>query len=359
MVRGIRIAGAAVALLVAGEAGAASWEPPAPDAKGWDWIRLESGEWLGGTLEELRDRDLQFDSDKLDLLKLDWADVVELRSPRTLTYRFEDHGTFVGTAVMRGDTVAIRTAGGVQTLPRKDLLLIIEGSQRWIDRWSAKVGVGMVGRSGNTNQSDLNATLWARRQTPGTRVILDFVGNYGKVSDEKSVDNQNLSASLDLLVTAGFFVNPIAVNYFRDPFQNLELKSTYSAGVGYDILRDDPLDWSVSLSGGYQSTKYVSVAPGAPTRKENGSVIAATKAEWEITDDIDWLFDYNAQVGVPDVSRAFHHARTSLSFDILGDVVDLALGIVWDRVESPEPDAGGNVPKRDDLRTNVTLGVEF
>jgi len=357
----VGFAGAALAQDAAPQvaAAAAPWSPPAPNENSWDWIRFNSGEWLGGTLEGMRDRDLDFDSDELGLQKLDWSDVAELRSPRQLTYRFEDIGNYTGTAVMRGDTIVVATALGTRSFPRDKLILILEGSMREINYWSARAGLGLVTRSGNTSQADFNTTVRVRRLTPKTRGILDYAGNYGEVDSIETINNHNLSASFDVLVAAGFFVTPLGVNFFRDPFQNIDIKSTIGAGVGYVIMRDGPVDWSVGLTGGYQSTKYVSVEEGEADRVENGTVIGSTDFEWELTDDIDWLFEYNAQVGIPDVSRAFHHARTAFSFELLGDILELDFSLVWDRVESPQPDAEGNVSKRDDFRTTVGIAVEL
>ena len=82
---------------------------------------------------------------------------------------------------------------------------------------------------------------------------------------------------------------------------------------------------------------------------------------WEVdfTSDIEFKFDYNSQVGVPETKNTYHHANGTLSIDILGDFLDLDIATTWDRTENPQPDAEGNVPKRDDLRISFGLGMEF
>ena len=341
--------------LVADEA----WQPLAPEPGAWDWLRLNSGEWLGGHLELMRAGDLEFDSDELGMLKLDWDDVSELHSPRILTYRFEGIGNFTGTAVMRGDTVTVNTFMGVSQMPRHRLILIMEGKLTEKNFWSARASLGMVGRSGNTNQTDVNSNLRVRRLTPGTRSILEYTNNYGKVQDIETINNHNLSVDFDVMVTARFFVTPLKVNLFRDPFQNLQLKSTWSAGVGYDIVKGGDLEWSIGVSGGYQGTTHESVEEGEDLKVSNGTIIANTEVDWDITGDLECRFDYNAQIGVPDVSNAFHHAQLAFSFDILGDILDLDLSVIWDRVESPTPDADGFVSERDDFRTTIGIGFEL
>ena len=50
---------------------------PPPDE--YDWVQLNSGEWLKGELQSLYDDELVFDSDNLGVLRLDWEDVVRFR----------------------------------------------------------------------------------------------------------------------------------------------------------------------------------------------------------------------------------------------------------------------------------------
>ena len=49
------------------------WQPPPPMPDAFDWIQLTSGEWLKGELIALYDGSLEFDSDELDNLTLDWG----------------------------------------------------------------------------------------------------------------------------------------------------------------------------------------------------------------------------------------------------------------------------------------------
>lgn len=346
--------------LVAGSAPAQeAWQPPVPAENGWDWIRMTSGEWFGGEIKLMRDRDLEFDSDELGILHLDVTDVAAIRSPRTLTYRFDPGGTFTGTAVLQGGQVTVATAAGTVTRPAADLVLIMEGKLRERNYWSARGSLGVVTRSGNSSQADMNTSLRLRRMTPGTRGLFNYAGNYGEVEGIQNINNHNLSVSFDILVASGFFVTPASVNLFRDPFTNIDVKSTVGAGVGYDILRDGDLDWGIGLSGGYQKTEYVSVEQGQDRTVGNATIIFSTEVAWDVTGDLEMMLDYNVQVGVPETSRAFHNAQVVFSFDVLGDVLDLDLGLVWDRVESPQANAEGEVPERDDFRSTIGIGFEL
>ncbi len=340
-------------------AGSQTWSPPEPSLDDKDWVRLESGEWLMGEIQTLRDTDFEFDSDKLDLLKLDWEDVVELRSPRILTYRFDDLGVYAGSAVMKEGIVTIRTGDEVREFPRERLILILESNPSERNFWSAKISTGFVGRSGNTDQTDLNASLRLRRETSRTRFRSDYTGNVGRIGDEENISSHSLTLSVDALISAGFFIKPMDVDLYNDRFQNIKLRSTLSAGAGYDIIRGGDVEWSVGLGAGYLSTEYTSVQAGTDEKEGTFAITPSTSLDVDFTDDVEFVFDYSAQVGVPDPKNTYHHATGTLSVDIVGDVLDFNLSVTWDRTESPQADAEGNVPNRDDVRVSLGLGVEF
>lgn len=332
------------------------WEPPPPSATEKDWIRMSSGEWIKGELNFLIDDNLEFDSEDLDLLELDWADVAELRSPRIMTYRFEDIGVFSGTATMRDSIVTIRLGNQSQTFPREALLGILEGRQREIDYWSAKATLGFVARAGNTEQQDVNTMLYVRRRAPKTRLDLRYSANAGKVGGEETVNNQNGMIGFDLFVSKGFYVSLFGLDIFKDRFQNVQLRSTLSGGLGYEIFHGK-LDWGVGLSAGYQSTQFVSVAEGEADSEETGTAIPNTDVEWEVTGDVTISGGYKAQISLPDVEKTYHHAFAALEVEIWGDFLDLNLSITWDRNESPTTSAEGETPKRDDFRTAFSFGI--
>jgi hypothetical protein len=62
---------------------------------------------------------------------------------------------------------------------------------------------------------------------------------------------------------------------------------------------------------------------------------------------------------VPESRNAFHSAAGVFSLDIWGDILDLDVALVWDRVESPKLNAEGNLPVRDDFRTSIGIGLDL
>jgi len=103
---------------------------------------------------------------------------------------------------------------------------------------------------------------------------------------------------------------------------------------------------------------FVSVEPGEPEVEKTGALWAGTTYTNELTKDIDYTMDYRFLLVKPEAGRYTHHFLTSLSIDSLGPL-DFDISFVWDRVQRPQPDESGIVPKQDDYRLIFGLGFDF
>ena len=334
----------------------AAWKPPVPEESRFDWVRLVSGEWLGGKIESMRDGTLEFDSDKLDDLKLDWVDVKELRSPRNLEYVFDDGQMVTGPATMAGGAIRVGSAG--QEYPAAELASIVVGATSEWDRWSGNLSIGIVLRSGNTNQSDYNGLLFLRRETGKTRLDLKGSSNYGTLSGVKNVNNEQASARVDVFLTKRLFVTPISAEVYADEFQNIDLRTTLAAGLGYDLVNEPKLEWTVGLAAGYLRTNYSSVEAGVDDFEESGTIIPGTFVEWDPSGDIDTRLDYKVTVSTSTIKDAYHNLVGLVDVE-LTSIIDLTFSLTWDHVETPKRAEDGTLTERDDVRLAFGLGVDF
>jgi hypothetical protein len=132
---------------------AGAWRPPplaADPKRAKDWVLLKSNEMVRGEFEYMRDEKIQFDSDELDELEIDWSDVLGFGSPRRNTYRFGDDAIVTGTAEMRAGVIRVDTGTEVREFPSNQLYSVIKGELREIDYWSLKAGLGLTWRSGTS-----------------------------------------------------------------------------------------------------------------------------------------------------------------------------------------------------------------
>lgn len=334
------------------------WLPPAPAPDEKDWVMLTSGEWLRGNIDLFRDEKLYFDSDELDDLEIDWGDIAEIRSPQQQTLTFANGEVITGTIAMRDGVIKVTTEAGVKEFQRSQLMSLLEGRPREINFWSFKATLGLMVRSGNTEQVDGNTYLRLRREATKSKFNLDYTGNVGSTQKQENINNHRIGATFDIFVSRKLFVTPLGGEMFADKFQNIDYRATAGVGFGYYLWRQSKFEWFLSLAGAYQAIQYVSVQPGEDQKTETGVAVPNLNIDWDITGDIEFELDYNSQISVPETRNAFHYLFAMLSIE-LSTYLDLDTTFQWNHNENPVADAEGNVPKRDDFRYSIGIGVDI
>ena len=336
------------------------WQPVAPDGmpSDFDWIRLGSGEWLKGEIISMYDDELEFDSDELGVLKLDFGDLAEIRSSRVVQVGLDRRDPVIGRLHLEGSTVRVTAEAGVVEFPRQEILTLVAGERREINFWSFSVDVGGNIRSGNTDQVDYTARLGAQRRTLSNRIGFDYLGTNTEIDTETTSNNQRANLGWDLFLTRRLFVNVVGAEWFRDRFQNIQDRWTLTAGLGYELVDTSKTSWRASAGPAWQSTRFVSVGEAEDDTTDGGALRIGTRLDHELTGDIDLYFDYNAYFTSERNGSYNHHLDTGISFDLIGDL-DANVAWVWDRIQDPRPLEDGTVPEQDDYRLIFGLGWSF
>jgi hypothetical protein len=330
---------------------------PQAESSGSDWIRLASDEWLRGEIELLRDESLEFESEELDTVSLDWGDILQLRSAQVLEVRATGNQVGRGRVTLANDVVTVDGATPAE-FDRGDVISVTTGAEKERDRWSGTVSLGATVQTGNTDQVDGNAVVRARRRTVENRVRLDYLGNFNSTDDVETANNHRATGTWDRFLTDRFFLRPVSAEYFRDPFQNIAHRFTLGTGAGYQIIDTSRTQWQVFAGPAYQWTWFDEVEPGEDDTEHAWAFKLGTELDYEVSSDIDLVYTYDATFTSEAAGRYIHHMLGGLSIDLIG-LLDLDFSIVWDRIEKPQPDATGNVPQKDDFRYIIGIGYDF
>ncbi|MHC4957588.1 MAG: DUF481 domain-containing protein [Planctomycetota bacterium] len=326
----------------------------------FDWVQLNSGEWLKGEITVLRDGSFEFDSDELDEQTFDWEDVREVRSSKSVTCTFENPKDPRKPLVVTGKVVATKDQieiGG-KNFKRGDLISLIPGEQKEWDYWSGKLTLNATVREGNTDQTDAGAYFRLLRRSPYSRLNFVYRGTFGKVGGVETVNNHLFTATWDLFISRKFYVTPAKVEIYSDVFQNISTRITPSAGVGYHVIDKPAMEWDIFGGIGWQFTRFDSVQAGQLEKVDQGIVVLGTKYVWDITSKTDLTLDYTAQLGVDDIQDSTQHLGVVLSSDIWGNL-DLDVGFYWDWVGSPTTAEDGTTPEKSDYRMTIGVGWDF
>jgi putative salt-induced outer membrane protein YdiY len=323
-----------------------------------DWLRLTSGEWLKGELHWMREKDIEFDSDKLDLLTFSWSKVSQLHSPRVNTYVFEGKIDVVGRAVVTNEKVIIETADGVVSFPRDQLLAILEGAKRERNWWSTRLSAGFTANAGNTNQGQLNFHWDLARADPRTRSQISYDGSFAYSNREQNVNRQLGSVDVTVFYSRRLFFSPATAQLLNDRFQNLKLRATPAAGVGVHLFDTKKVKWDLGGALGYQYIRFLSTAAGVENPQNDGFIGVRTYADFDFTDDVELIIEWTTNVVYTRIGLTNHVGSTRFSVEI-NDIFDLETTFKFFRTERPPPRADGSVPKRNDYQLIVGLALEI
>ena len=324
---------------------------------GADWIQIVSGEWLRGEILRVRDDSLDFDSDELDEQTFDFSDVLRIISPHHQVVLTEDGRIFEGRLSVDESSIWIEGDKTVK-IPRSEMLSVLAVEGGGNSTWSGEVTAGIAIRSGNTDLVDYSTVLAATRETARTRWASRYSGAASEVSGTETANNHRLGSTYDVFITKRTFFTVPGVDIYRDPFQNIGLRVTPYAAVGYELV--DTADHSLSLSAGpaYQYQRFDSELGSGESTDNSFAGVLSTLYDWDITGDVELSAKYNITFPIPDVQEYNHNVVGTLSVDLVGDL-DLDLSMTWDRINSPEANSSGVVPKKDDFRITVGVGWTF
>ena len=334
------------------------WAPPALDADQLDWIVINSGEWLRGNIDYIDDETLYFDSEELDDVEIDWADIIAARCTSRNSFRMTDNTVHTGTMGLRDGVIRILTEEGVREYPQDMLMSMIEGDLRELNYWSFEVGGSLTVRSGNSDEEDLTMRAELKRETPFTRGLVKFDSVLSTVDDEDVTDNRSLKALLDFFLTQRLFVRVPQVDLYQDEIRNLALRATVSAGVGYEIIDWKKVSWEALIGAGYQRTEFEETLPGEDDASDDGAVVFSTIVEFDPFKDVEWDTEYALIAVVTDSDQTAHRLDSVISIEIWGPL-DFDLSFRWDRIEEPEVDATGERPDSDDFQVTAGISLEL
>lgn len=338
-----------------------SWAPgPHPEAGQWDWIELTSGELLKGEIKSMYHDKMLFESDKLGDLTLKWKDIHKITSATPMSVRLDNRTTVRGEIALADDTVTIKTNGTEEEVARDDVVsLASERYDRgWFRNWTLSATIGADFQAGNTNETAYSAMLSLMRRTALTRYLLSYMGNYAKNEGITTTSNQRASTYFDYYFDRRLFFRPVFAAYYRDPFQNIGQQFTIGSGLGYQIHKDDTIEWEAVAGPVYQVTRFDTVQPGSRQTVSTPGALLQTSVSIDITDDLDFDGTYQFILTNRESGLLTQHFVNKLTYE-LTDIFDLSLTFIWDRVQNPTQTSTGSTPKKDDFNLILGIGVSY
>lgn len=337
--------------------------PFVPPPKEYDWIQLTSEEWLKGELKAMYKEKLEFDSDELDLQTFDWKDVKQVWTHSWASIRIEDvkggaPRVVYGVLRVIDDRIIVIDPSHTREFRRTQLISIAPGAERELQRWSGSITLGANFREGNSDQVEYSAIVDVKRRTAASRFLLDYIGTLNQVESVETSNNQRVTTSYDVFKSRRHFWRQVFGEYFRDPYQNIRYRWTAGSAFGYTLIDTAKTEWDLTVGGGFQYLKFVSVEPGQDIDNSTPLISFSTAFDTELTSWIDYDLIYSFYLVDKESGRYTHHFVSSVETDLFAGI-DFDISFVWDRTEDPQPASDGAVPEQNDFRLIVGLGWDF
>ncbi len=326
----------------------------------FDWVQMVSGEWIKGDIDRMRDDTLEFDSDKLDMLYLDFEDVALVHSPQVNTYVFDDRVSATGRAIITADQVIIETKDeGTKVFPRSELESIVEG-ERERDWWSMKLRFGLTLNRGNNDQLTYNIDFNTKREDRITLLDLNYNATFGRTDGVQNVKRHLGEFLFNVFLGSRWWVTPAFGQLFNDTFQNIHFRATPAAGAGVHLVDKPNVKWDFQTGVGYQYLKYEDVSLTPDTKNPQNDVFIPLYTYWDfdITGDIDLTLSWLTNLVVTEIGNTNHTGKADLSIE-LTSVIDLDVAFLFFRTEDPPPPADPAGPPIDKNDYQLVVGISL
>ena len=326
----------------------------------FDWVQMVSGEWIKGNIERMRNDTMEFDSDKLDMLYLDFADVALVHSPQVNTYVFDERITATGPAVITEELVIVQTAEGTKTFLRSNLENIVEG-QKERDWWSMKLRFGLTLNKGNTDQLTYDIKFNTKREDEITLLDLSYESSFGRTNGTQNVNRHLGEALFQVFLGSRWWVTPAFGQLFNDRFQNIQFRATPAAGAGVHIIDMPKVTWDFQTGIGYQFLRYTSDAdPTLENPQNDGFIPLFTYWDFDITGDIDLTLSWLTNLVFTTIGNTNHTGKADIAIE-LTSVLDLDIAFLFLRTENPAQPADPADPaiEKNDYQLVVGISLEL
>lgn len=159
--------------------------------------------------------------------------------------------------------------------------------------WGATASLGFSNQSGNSKSRGVGAELELGRVSPKDRMVLNLglarqSTDLGSGDLEKTVEKYWGSFRVDIYISSRFFVfGRIAQQ--RDQFQDIDLRSNYDAGLGYQLVKNANTDLRFNVSGGYRREAFTSGGTATTPTVGAGSAFRQVLGPAVFRWDLNWL----------------------------------------------------------------------
>lgn len=318
-----------------------------------DEVTLISGDQLYGTVIEINNEYIVIDTVFAKALKIEHTLVKTLATDEPINVVFENGVTQLGKLTKQEDSPFTLNSDDGNVLIEVNQLAFkqvetnnLEEEARKI-KYSGNIDIGLSRSSGNEDDEDYQGNLFAQARTLENRYTLELAKTIEKNDGDKTQDETFGSLQMDHFITEKWYGFG-SVSFEEDFEEQLNLRSTYSLGSGYQFFDRDDLQLKGEMGLAYVDEDF-------EDDEDNHYAGGRWAVDYEQT-LFSWLGTFHSHEGFFSLENSEDiNVRSSTGFKFpLNDYINAKLqaNVDWNR--SPAEGTTGT-----DKEYIFTLGYEF
>jgi putative salt-induced outer membrane protein len=235
-----------------------------------DTVVLKSGDHLSGTVVKSDGKQLTLKTDFAGVINIDWTKVKELVTEKPVFVVTPDKKTVSGPVTTEGDDLVVATSGaGAVHVPMSSVGVVRSESEQatWVhqqrpgllENWTVGANVGFALARGNSDTTNLSIGFTSVRTTLRDKLSAYASSIYAQNSvagvSTVSADDVRGGARYDRNLGPRLFLFGSGDYEFNSP-QDLDLRSIYSGGLGWKVIKSDTTSLDVLAGGNYTREAY-------------------------------------------------------------------------------------------------------
>jgi putative salt-induced outer membrane protein YdiY len=316
-----------------------------------DELHLKNGDRITGKVITMKDGIITFETSYAGELKIDWDQVTELKTEKSIAVLLNNDTRLKGVAEPGEDgTVKLKMDLISEHLAfnLKDVKAINLKEEPAV-KWTARANVGVKIEGGNTDSEDYHLDGQLQSQTGVHRFTAGLELDREFTNDDRTENSWLAYTKYDHFLSEKWYINTNA-SYEKDDFKDINARTVLGVGPGYQFWKSDLRNLSTELGYAYINESYA----GPTDNKDYSAFRWATNYDHFLYKKIVQFFHWNETfMSADDNEDIWLRSRTGFRFPLYRGIT-WTVQYTWDWDNEP---AEGQ--KRDDTTLNITLGYQY
>jgi hypothetical protein len=223
-------------------------------ARAEDEVKLKNGDRLTGKVTSLAGGKLVLETTHSGPLKIDWAQVVSVKSDAPIKVTLVTGEILEGKVAPGADgRLKVETSGAAA--PVEVDLAKVKYFNQPPTQWHGNLNAAGKITEGNSRTKAFLVSAEATRETEADLLLFRAIFHYGQQEGVLTERNSYGIGKYQYKVAAGLY-GYLSEELMSDTFKDIELESITSVGAGYDLLKESWIDFSAEAGVAYFSTQH-------------------------------------------------------------------------------------------------------